>query len=213
MARKIIVFGATGNTGIKICEELTILEMEHSAFVRNGSEEKLTTELTNIIGGDVLKKIDVENAIKGEAFTDIIIALGSRDLKAGNIRSIGTNNIVEVLIESSQKTKLHVISAHGVRESWSSLKWYEKWISKLFLSKTMNDHELQENIVVSNPGGYHIIRPVALKNAPATGNVHSLHQGPLPNGDISRADVATFLVRSMLSEKVGCSSICRGSKY
>ena len=209
MDRKIIVFGATGNTGIKICEELESLNMAHSAFVRKGSEDKIKTKLTNVVVGDVLQKSDIEKAIKGTSYTDIIIALGSRDLKALNIRSNGTNNIVEVLNESAIKSKLHVISAHGVGNSWDSLKWYEKLISKLLLSKTLKDHELQENIVSSNLGGFHIIRPVALKNSEATENILSVSEGPLPNGDISRADVAKFLVEGMLSDQTGFSSICR----
>ena len=209
MDRKIIVFGATGNTGIKICEELDRLEMVHSAFARKSSEDKIKTKLSNVVVGDVLQKTDVEKAIKGTSYTDIIIALGSRDLKALNIRSNGTTHIVEVLNESALKSKLHVISAHGVGNSWDSLKWYEKLISKLLLSKTLKDHELQEEIVSSNLGGFHIIRPVALKNSEATENIYSVSEGQLPNGDISRADVAKFLVERMLSNKSGYSSISR----
>ena len=142
MVSEIIVFGATGNTGVQICEKLNALNMRHSAFVRKGSESKINTELTLVVEGDVLKKTEVEKALKGQAYTDIILALGSRDLKATNIRSTGTKNIVDVLKENSLKAKVHIISAHGVGDSWSRLKWYEKWISKLFLGNTMKDHEL-----------------------------------------------------------------------
>lgn len=38
MDRKIIVVGATGNTGIEICKQLNELKIKHSAFVRKGSE-------------------------------------------------------------------------------------------------------------------------------------------------------------------------------
>lgn len=209
MDRKIIVFGATGNTGIRICEELSILNMNHSAFVRKDSKNKVITKLTEIIQGDVLQKDSVEKVIVSQQYTDIIIALGSRDLKTGNVRSDGTNNIVEVLKENSLKSKLHVISAHGVGDSWNRLKWYEKLISKLFLSKTMKDHELQESYVRTNSGGYHIIRPVALKNGPLSGNITDQPEGYLPNGDITRSDVAKYLIESMLSNKNGSNSICK----
>lgn len=209
MDRKIIVFGATGNTGIKICEELSLLNMNHSAFVRNGSENKIKTKLTEIIQGDVLQKDNIEKAIVSQQFTDIIIALGSRDLKAVNVRSNGTNNIVEVLKENAVKSKLHVVSAHGVGDSWSRLRWYEKLISKLLLRKTMKDHELQESYVRTNLGGYHIVRAVALKNGPQSGNINDQSEGYLPNGDITRSDVSKYLIESMLSSKVGVNSICK----
>lgn len=210
MERKIIVFGATGHTGIKICEGLNTLGMKHSAFVRKGSENKINTTHTQVIEGDVLQKNTIENLFSNLQFTDVIIALGSRDVKVKNIRSIGTKNIIDALNKSNVNSKLHVISAHGVGDSWDRLKWYEKLLSNLFLGKTMADHSLQEEYVMANPGGYHIIRPVALKNGPASGKINKHTEGHLPNGDITRTDVANYLVESMLSNNKGANSICKG---
>ncbi len=208
MGRKVIVFGATGNTGIEICKELTRLGIQHSAFVRKGSESKVTTGLTEIISGDVLQMKDVEKGIISHDFTDIIIALGSRDLKGGNVRSTGTKNIVDTLKSNSLNIKIHAISAHGVGESWGRLKWYEKLVSKLFIAQTMKDHELQETAIKQNTADYHIIRPVALKDGAATEKVYSSSNGSLPNGSIMRADVAKFLVQSMTEDTSGTSSVC-----
>lgn len=90
------------------------------------------------------------------------------------------------------------------------MKWHEKLLSKLFLGKTMKDHNLQENITIKNPGGYHIIRAVALNNDVATGKIHSQNKGSMPSGDISRADVAKYIVSSMLENDNGATSICKG---
>lgn len=210
MERKVIVFGATGNTGIKICEELNTLGITHSAFVRKGSEGKIITSNTEVIEGDVLQEIDITSAFSQHTFTDVIIALGSRDLKANNVRSNGTKNITNALIKNNLNCKLHVISAHGVGDSWDRLKWYEKLLSNLFLGKTMKDHTLQEDYVKKNSGGYHIVRPVALKNGPKSGKINEQTGGKLPNGDITRADVAKYLVDSMISNKTGANSICKG---
>jgi len=208
MNRNILIFGATGNTGVEICKELNTLNIQHSAFVRKGSESKVNTNLTEIISGDVLQKKDVENGILTHDFTDIIIALGSRDLKGGNIRSLGTKNIVDTLKSNSLKCKIHIISAHGIGNSWNNLKWYEKLISKLFIGKTMKDHELQELTIKQNLSSFHIIRPVALKDGEATEKIYSCSKGSLPNGSIIRADVAKFLVKSMIEDTSGISSIC-----
>ena len=208
MNKKIIVFGATGNTGIEICKELNSQGIEHTAFVRKGSESKVSSNLTGIISGDVLQKKDVENGILNHGFTDIIIALGSRDLKGGNVRSTGTKLIIDTLKSNSLNIKIHAISAHGVGDSWKQLKWYEKLISKLFIGKTMEDHELQESTIKQSPAGYHIIRPVALKNGVATDNIYSSPTGSLPKGSITRADVAKFLVKSMIDGISGVNSIC-----
>lgn len=209
MERKIIVFGATGNTGEKICEELDELNIQHYAFVRKGSEGKVNTKFTTILEGDVLQSKTVETVFSNHQFTDVIIALGSRDIKVKNVRSNGTKNIVDAIKQNNLTCKLHVISAHGVGDSWNRLKWHKKLLSNLFLSKTMKNHNLQEKYVITNSGSYHIIRPVALKNGPQTGQVNEQTGGRLPNGDITRSDVAKYLIEGLLSNKKGANSICK----
>jgi nucleoside-diphosphate-sugar epimerase len=211
MDRKIIVFGATGNSGIEICKSLLKKNLEYSVFIRKGSESKLKTKPVDIIYGNVLDINEVKNALLDKNYTDIIIALGSRDLKGVPVRSTGTKNIIDSLTGSSLRGKLHVISAHGIGNSWNKLSWFEKLISKLLIGKTMKDHELQESYINNYSGQYHIIRPVALKDTAGTGKIIENNDAPLPNSDISREDVATFIVDGVLSNKVGVSSICKGN--
>jgi len=208
MNRKVIVFGATGNTGLEICKALESNNITHSAFVRKGSELKLNTSTTNILKGDVLVSSDVDKAISENDFTDIIIALGSRDFRGGEIRFNGTKNIIESLNSSGKQAKLHVISANGVGNSWKNLKWSEKLICKLFISKAMKDHELQEEIVSSNLGGYHIIRAVGLTNKAGSGKIVAEEKKALIKSTISRANVAKYLVESMNENISGKHSVC-----
>ena len=147
MERKIIIFGATGNTGLEICKALEAKEMSHFTFVRKGSEDKIKTTLTTIVSGDVLQYSDVDTAFNEHVFTDVIIALGSRDFRGGGIRYNGTKNIIESIQAKGMEAKIHVISANGVGNSWSNLKWHEKLMCKLFISKAMKDHEMQEEVV------------------------------------------------------------------
>ena len=134
MDRNIILFGATGNTGLEICKALESNNLNYSSFVRKGSESKLKTFSTSIIAGDVLVPSDVDMAINKNDFTDIIIALGSRNFRGGEIRFSGTKNIVDSLNSSGKQAKIHVISANGIGNSWKNLKWNEKLMCKLFIS-------------------------------------------------------------------------------
>lgn len=122
MERRIILFGATGNTGLEICKELESNNLNYSSFVRKGSESKLKPSNSDIITGDVLEIVDVDKAINENDFTDIIIALGSRDFRGGEIRFRGTKNVVDSLNSNGKKAKIHVISANGVGNSWKNLK-------------------------------------------------------------------------------------------
>jgi len=208
MDNKIILFGATGNTGIEICKELESKSMNYSTFVRRGSESKLKTTNSDVILGDVLEVNDVNKVINENDFTDIIIALGSRDFRGGEIRFNGTKNIVDSLNSNGKKAKIHVISANGVGNSWKNLKWHEKLMCKLLISKAMKDHELQEELVSSNPGGHHIIRAVGLTNETGSGKIIVEEENALPNSKVSRANVAMYLVQSMNENISGKHSLC-----
>ncbi len=211
MNKKVIVFGATGKTGEKICEQLNEREIQHTAFIRRGSEEKIKSKNTELVYGNVLQEEEIENIFKTTEFTDVVIALGSRDFKKSNIRSKGTKNIIDVLNKLGVNRKIHVVSALGVNDSWNQLSWFNKLICKILINSTMNDHGLQEDMVVNSGQKFHIIRPVGLTDGIATGKVLNQTKGFLPNNDISRADVAKYIVDNLLADKTGFSSICKGN--
>jgi len=208
MNRKIILFGATGNTGLEICKELESKNINYFAFVRKGSESKLKIYSSDIITGDVLEIDAVYKAINENDFTDVIIALGSRNFRGGEIRFNGTKNIIDSLNSNKKQAKIHVISANGIGNTWKNLKWHEKLMCKLLISKAMNDHELQEEIVSSNTGGYHIVRPVGLTNELGSGKINVEEENALPNSKVSRANVAKYLVDSMCDNTSGRHSLC-----
>lgn len=206
----VIVFGASGKTGQQICQKLAEKDVQHFAFVRKGSEDKVKTQSTALIFGSVLNKEDIESAFKSHPLiTDVVIALGSRDLKKSFIRSTGTQNILDVMAKLSAGSKIHVISALGVGESWRQLGWFAKLLCKVLLNHAMQDHGLQEEAVVKSGFPFHIIRPVGLTDGVATGKVLVQNAGFLPNNSIARADVALYLVESLLSDRSGFSSICK----
>ena len=68
---------------------------------------------------------------------------------------------------------------------------------------------MQEEVAKQNQGRYHIILPVALKNRPQTGKIIGQKEGPLPNGDIARYDVAKFIIEVILTNATGTQSISK----
>ena len=209
MNRNIIVFGATGKTGQLICKELELNNLTYSVFVREQSANKIESTEVKIKSGNVLNAEDVQLVFDKESFSDVIIALGSKDLKGSGIRSIGTKNIIGALNSTHSKSHIHAISALGVGESWTQLNWFAKLISNLLIKSTMTDHNKQEKYLKSNSLPYHIIRPVGLKDGDSKGEVHVQNEGFLPSNSIQRADVAKFLVKNLLENKTGVSGICQ----
>jgi len=208
MERNVLVFGATGKTGSLICQALESKNITYAVFVREKSSDKITTQPAQIKHGDVLAAQEVEEACKGEAFTDVVIALGSKELRNTSIRSEGTKHIIEAMKKHQSQAGLHVISALGVGDSWVQLKWHGKLLSNVFLKSVMVDHTKQEDLIQKSPFSYHILRPVGLKDGAPTGEVHVQNEGFLPSSAIQRADVASFLVESLQAGKTGISGIC-----
>ena len=209
MKRNIIIFGATGKTGNQICRELQLRKINSSVFVREESSKKIKSDGMRLIIGNVLNIKDVQAAFKNESYTDVIIALGSKDLKKSVVRSKGTEHILKAMELNQTKSNIHLISAMGVGNSWSQLKWHSKLITNLLLKSVMVDHQLQEELVTSSPFQYHIIRPVGLKDGESKGGVHVQQAGFLPSNTILRADLAIYLVESLEDNQTGISAVCQ----
>ena len=208
MKRKAIIFGATGKTGVQICKQLAAQKIPYSVFVRKESAEKLSNNEGTLVKGDVMNPDDVNAAMKDGSYTDVVISLGSKSLKANTLRSQGTDNILIAMKNNKCEGTVHVISALGVGESWSQLKWSSKLLTNLMLKAVMTDHGVQEILVIDSGYKYHIIRPVGLKDNAPNGEVHVQDEGYLPSQAIQRADVAKYLVDSLVENKEGFSSIC-----
>jgi len=209
MGKKTIVFGATGKTGVQICNELKSNNIEHTMFVREESVEKVKGSSAPIKKGNVINYDDVNKAFQDCNYTDVIIALGTKNLKDSTSRTIGTKNILKAMTENKSEARLHVISALGIGESWNQLKWLAKLFSNVLINNTMNDHREQEKAVLDSPFSYHIIRPVGLKEGESKGEVHVQNEGFIPSNAIQIIDVAKFLVKSLIENKNGISGICQ----
>lgn len=209
MNRNVIVFGATGKTGIQICRELESNGISYSVFVREQSLNKMENSSGKIKVGDVLNAGEVSDAFQNESYSDVVIALGNKELKVSKIRSVGTKHIMEALKKNQSDAHVHVVSALGIGDSWNQLKWYARLISNLLIKNAMNDHREQEKFVLNSTVTHHIVRPVGLRDGEAKGEVHVQNEGFLPSESIQRADVAKYLVKSLLENKTGVSGICQ----
>ncbi|XP_039273888.1 flavin reductase (NADPH)-like [Styela clava] len=134
---KIIVFGATGNTGFSILERGIEEGCEITAYVRTPS--KLSDRLRNnvrIIQGDVLKREQVEDAIEGH---DVVLsALGSGwALGPTKIMSEGCRNIVSGMKKHGVKKIAVVGVASLIPGEWSPM----------VLKYLIEDHQKQIDIL------------------------------------------------------------------
>ena len=105
----IVVFGATGKTGLEIVKQALEGGHEVTAFVRDPARLAIENINLNVITGDVFDPASVAQAIRGQDAAVCTLGAGS-DLKKTTVRTIGTINIIAGMQQNNVK-RLMVITA------------------------------------------------------------------------------------------------------
>jgi putative NADH-flavin reductase len=199
---KILVFGATGGTGMQVVQQALAKGFEITAFVRNTGKLKIVNDNLKIVKGDVLEQNSIDKIIAGH--DAVICCLGAPATKAGQLRSTGTKNI----INSMQKNGLQRLicqTSLGFGDSEIVLKYtpfiFRRIIVPYLLKKTFDDHLLQETFVKQSGLTWTIVRPGTLTNEKYTGNYkHDFSYFDYTlKVKVSRPDVADFLLKQICS--------------
>jgi len=191
----IVVFGATGKTGLEIVKQALEGGHEVTAFVRDPARLAIENINLNVITGDVFDPASVAQAIKGQDAAVCALGAGS-DLKKTTVRTIGTINIISGMQQNNVK-RLLVITAMGVGESWDTLSMFNKFFFATLLKSSRVDHEAQETVVKASGLDWTIIRPSGLIDASRTGVYDFGEDIPAKTSKIARADVADLILKEL----------------
>lgn len=194
---KLIVFGATGLTGLQVIKQALKKGDRVTAFVRE--PKGILLEYTNleIKKGDVLEYYSVEEAVKGH--DTVICCLGVKNPKdKSELRAKGTKNIIKAM-ESNNVKRLICLSALGTGDSYELLPPHYKYlIIPLVMKPLYKDHSKQELYIKSSQLDWTIVRPAIMTNGEHTGNYqHGFSYKKGITMKISRADVADFILKQL----------------
>lgn len=190
---RLLVFGATGPTGLEILETALAEGHRVTAYVRDPAKLQLSHPRLEAFVGDVLEPDRVAQAVAGH---DVVIcAIGAPARNKARLRERGTANIVRAM-ELHQVRRLIVLSSHGIAETKDELPAIMKYlIVPLYLGPAFADHEAQEAIVRTSGLDWTLVRPAHLTNGPATGAYRKgFAADEKTKMKISRADVAGFML-------------------
>lgn len=188
------IFGATGETGLAIVKQALTRGHAVTAFVRNPAPLADMGDGLTIVVGDIYDADDVARCLQAQSAA--ICALGARDLKKTTIRTDGTVNIINGM-KRHNVSRLIVVSAMGIGESWNSLSLLNKLFFATALKSARADHEAQEATVKASGLDWTIIRPSGLVNTPSMG-VYSVGENiRAKTSRIPRADVANLILNEL----------------
>ena len=190
---KLVIFGATGNTGIELVQQSLEKEYAVTAFVRDPARLPIEHERLTVAVGDIFDAAGVAKSI--ENHDAVICALGSgASFMKNEVRTAGTKNIILGMQQHGVK-RLIVVSAMGTGDSWQRLSMFHKLIYGVLMKNIREEHEKQESAVKASQLDWTIVRPTGLNDNAGTGSYNVGEDIEVGSSAISRADVADLIVK------------------
>ena len=155
-------------------------------------------KLKDIKGIEIIKaqlrdEEEMKTAIRGK--DGVLVAIGTHNyFSMDRTCSNSTKAIIAAMKETGVK-RIVVLSSYGAGPGNRALL---SWFPRSLLGYILDDKDKQEEIIMKSGLDYTIVRPPRLLNKPAKGNIFvtTALSFKLPVMEISRADVAAFMLES-----------------
>ena len=197
---KILIFGASGQTGRLLVEQALESGHEVTAYVRREGAFEAGRKGLTVVTGQLDDTAKLEQAITGADVCVSTLGGGSLTKRSPELTS-GIDRIVSAMGHTGVKRIIYM-SSIGAGDS----RYYMGPLIRLFvvgilLRVPLADHTLNEKRIASSGLQWTIIRPAGLSNGPKTGKFRqgSEFTKMTGNSQISRADVAAFILEQAAS--------------
>ena len=196
---KTLIFGATGATGQCLVEQALELGYEVTAFARHPNAITRNHPLLKVVRGDVLEPVSVDTAMVGQ--DAVLCALGVQSFSDTGVLSTGMKHIIAAM-EKSGVRRIICESSLGVGDSRNQTGFvFGSIIVPLVFKGLFKDKERQENQLCQSQLDWVIVRPARLTDGPRKGVYNAVADRSRVGSQISRADVAAFMLEQLKSEK------------
>ena len=197
---KVVVIGAGGPLGLAVLRRSIVENHTVTAIARRPDSFEKIDGVTSA-AGDVLNLAFLEAALTDQDC--VICVLGTPwSRKATTLLSEGTRNIMEAMKRNDVR-RLVCVTGIGAGDSRGHGGWlYDHIIQPFLLNEIYRDKTRQEAVIRASDRQWVIVRPAQLTNGPATGRYRvATDLTGVVAKTISRADVAEFLVRQLVSDE------------
>lgn len=199
---KIVVFGATGQTGIPLVQQALDAGHEVVAFVRTPSKMPMQHERLTLVQGDVLNAADVEKAITPDVDA-VVSVLAPTKNGPREVLSQGAAHIIAAM-EAAGVARLIYMTGAGVTQPEDQPGLFDKFI-KFMLKATAGDvlehSEMAVQRVQASDLAWTVVRGPMLTNGPHTGRVRVGWLGGDVGARLARADAADFMLGEIEKRK------------
>lgn len=192
---KIVVFGATGRTGLPLIKQA--LEVGHQvvAFVRDPAKMPVQQDSLTLIQGDVMKAEDVERAITPDVDA-VISVLGPAKDSPKDMLPVAVSNILSAMHRRGIKRLIYMTGA-GVdmpEDKPKLINHIIKFALKMMAGEVLKQSELAVREVQNSGLEWTIVRVPVLNDNPYSGQYRVGWVGVNTGQRLSRADAADFIL-------------------
>lgn len=198
---KIIVFGATGGTGMEIVRQALEAGHQVTAFVRNPARMTLTHPNLHLAQGDVMDAAAVERSIAGQ--DAVLSALGPSRPPVPGMMETAARNILAGMKKHGVRRLISTTGA-GVRDPQDQPKFSDhlmKALLSLLAGKVLQDSSANVAVLRASDVDWTIVRYPRLMDGAHTGKYRVGYVGKDSGSQISRADGADFVLKELAEGK------------
>lgn len=200
---KLLLIGATQGVGFELLQQALKTGHEITLIARHPEHLEVNHENLNIVKGGILDRYIIEQAVDGQ--DAVCITIGAKPTrKPVSVYSQGTKVVIEAMKKSSCRRLLCVTGIGAGDSRGHGGFFYDRILNPLLLKTGYEDKDRQEAIIRQSELDWEIIRPGFLTNGPHTGKYRVLtNLSGVKAGNISRADVADFMLREASAMQYG----------
>jgi putative NADH-flavin reductase len=206
--KHILLFGATGRTGIQVLKYALDKGYRVTALVRNPEKITEKSDRLTIIKGLPTDIDDVRKAIlKCDRVISTLNPISEKDIislkkiQPPQILEKSIRNVIECMGEYRIK-KIAIVSSIGIGDTYLLAPWFMRLLGKMTnFRNSFDDHNKQESLLMNSNLDWVITRPVSLNNNELLQKlVINYDKKPSPF-KISRKQLAKFLVDCLETEE------------
>jgi len=194
---KIIVFGASGGTGIEIVKQALAVGHEVTAFVRSPAKVGFQHPNLKLFQGDVLDGAAVAKAVAGQEA--VISALGPTRPPVPGMMETAAQNILAAIKKAGIRRMVSTTGA-GVRDPQDQPKLMDhlmKGLLTLLAGEVLKDSAANVEVIRASGLDWTIVRYPRLLDGAQTGKYRVGYIGKDSGSQLSRADGADFVVKEL----------------
>jgi len=205
---KIVVFGASGKTGLLLVDEALTSGHEVVAYVRKPESIKSEHPNLKVVAGYLNEKDKLKSVISGS--DACISTLGGASLTKHSREIIeGIDNIVSIM-EQESVARFIYLSSFGAGDSRRYMPQPVRFlIADIMLLVPFADHNTNEGRITKSQLNWTIVRPGGLTNGAKTDNLkHGCEMTKIKGSiSISRSNVAAFLLNQVSNKDYANKSV------